>query len=619
MKSNAQAEALKLINQAKAKRLKNNNSSPSKEAANESPAPTNKWIKETKIDPSKKADGKVAGGNEKNPSLAAKSLERSDVVPDRVSNVATGYYIDEPSVLLNTTADGKKKFFDLMENKSPQSQNVLDERYSSDDDEDVVVNTSEWLQILEENNRKLANHKMLSDDTDASLSSKQDDPLSLTGEDLLSKERSQISSSKQAADSVSNVKDESITSSAKRADGEYSMSFESITDIRNQQFQPKSIFDTETVSAAKQELATFNDSLSSISMDQEPGESFINANGSLLKETPSANNNTFLKDESILKEINSVSKDSPIQHIQGVDEPLNGPESVLVDEGVVTSQLKEIKAQEHPTESSQIISNDSTIQKSTLVNTSSVISQYSESVKHPLQVEESPILVSKEPLAPYMTFAEMMKMNDQPTPIPAAKPIANQIQEKRIPGEKTKKAILQKANSKPRPSSSAGPVMKKLPPKPATVPANRPKSPTKKENPRKPSVNSEAPIAVPQPERKGSIPIIPQPPTTLPPSVLLENKELALLRAENFALSAKSKSLAAQLERTDSELESIKARANSKDQEISTLQQQVRFLENALQEEKETTSKSTLPKEPLSVELQKKLDDQEFLIRGVSL
>lgn len=188
MKSNAQAEALKLINQAKAKRLKNNNSSPSKEAANESPAPTNKWIKETKIDPSKKADGKVAGGNEKNPSLAAKSLERSDVVPDRVSNVATGYYIDEPSVLLNTTADGKKKFFDLMENKSPQSQNVLDERYSSDDDEDVVVNTSEWLQILEENNRKLANHKMLSDDTDASLSSKQDDPLSTQEESAVKEE-----------------------------------------------------------------------------------------------------------------------------------------------------------------------------------------------------------------------------------------------------------------------------------------------------------------------------------------------------------------------------------------------------------------------------------------------
>ena len=70
-------------------------------------------------------------------------------------------------------------------------------------------------------------------------------------------------------------------------EGEYSMSFESITDLKNQEF-PKD----ETISnfESRKEMETFDDTISSISIDDRPSESFLKQDQLDLLESAFVNN-----------------------------------------------------------------------------------------------------------------------------------------------------------------------------------------------------------------------------------------------------------------------------------------------------------------------------------------
>ena len=80
-------------------------------------------------------------------------------------------------------------------------------------------------------------------------------------------------------------------------EGEYSMSFESITDLKNQEF-PKD----ETISnfESRKEMETFDDTISSISIDDRPSESFLKQDQLDLLESAFVNN-VVLDSVSVLK------------------------------------------------------------------------------------------------------------------------------------------------------------------------------------------------------------------------------------------------------------------------------------------------------------------------------
>ena len=306
MSTNAKNEALKLINQAKSKREKSANISKSGESAAVAPASTS-LSKQSAKQLSTLAPEMAAAPDNK---WIKKKVVPVEILAETAtsSNLQSGDELDDedglmqPSILLNNTEDDKRIFFENLKGIHPGEvgrdtyKELMRDLSSSEDDEDLdpTTNKSEWLKILEQNNKEItemerlalddSTHESLQNTSDLLASSRDETSTGKPndhstqlrrGQDVSASEISESMSASAAPHQQKQQKQQNQKSEPSADEGEYSMSFESITDLKNQQF-PKAaaIFDTETVSNfEKKEMATLDDSISSISMDERPTES----------------------------------------------------------------------------------------------------------------------------------------------------------------------------------------------------------------------------------------------------------------------------------------------------------------------------------------------------------
>lgn len=315
MSTNAKNEALKLINEAKSRRGKSANITKSGDSAAVAPAstslskqsfmakqlstpatekaatPDNKWIKKKDVPAEITAE-----------TATSSNLQSGDELDDEDGLV-------QPSILLHNTEDDKRRFFENLKSIHPVEvghdtyKELMRDLSSSEDDENPsflvsTTNKSEWLKILEQNNNEIkemerlalddSTHESLQNTSDLLASSRDETSTASVArkindhssqlrrnEDVSASALSESISASAALHQQKQQNQKRVTAAPSADEGEYSMSFESITDLKNQQF-PKAaaIFDTETVSNfEKKEMATFDDSISSISMDERPMES----------------------------------------------------------------------------------------------------------------------------------------------------------------------------------------------------------------------------------------------------------------------------------------------------------------------------------------------------------
>jgi hypothetical protein len=230
--------------------------------------------------------------------------------------------------------------------------------------------------------------------------------------------------------------------------------------------------------------------------------------------------------------------------------------------------------------------------------------------------------------SPYLTFADLMKMNQDAD---AKKGSSKETSDNRSPERKRQPSPVRKAPQQHRttpsrknaPSSNgaSSQVEPRVPLKPKATPKK------KKELLQRASSKYSSKDAPVTPKSSGPITRIPNAPRLESASPLPESDEsVKILETQLAQYQSEISRLMDELKKMGQENESIMEAKTSletslvaRDQEIKTLQQQVGLLETALTNEKTSKPKSAGPF--LSIEeseqIKKEIADQEYLIRGV--
>jgi hypothetical protein len=428
---------------------------------------------------------------------------------------------------------------------------------------------------------------------------------------------------KQLLDNLSDSDSEDVNTSellrdvlGSNKDDEYSMSFESVTDLKEVKYDSKYENETDIMTG-----------MSLVSETVEHQVTDVPSNRDIHEETTvhgeKNSENVLVQDSGVLLPTAVTSMSEDVQPVE-----LNAQES---------EQNNDTEPSPPQEAESEVVSTEKleSMKKDVMEHVSNLLEHSAES--NPIEVGNTlPFIGKSTETTPYLTFADLMKMNQDKhdKKEPSATKEADKV---RFPDRKRQPSPVRKASQQ----QSVSPIRKKNPNSnsgntPTQISANdktKPKStPNKKkellqrasnkfsskESPASPK--KDRPITrIPNPPRPASVSPMPEQPLPDANVKLLED-QLAEYQREISRVMDDMKILEAQNESNATEIMSLENLLRTREQDIKTLQQQIEFLETALTNEKTSKVKPSGPLLTLeeSEQIKKEIADQEYLIRGVT-